>query len=79
MLLSDTPLLERGEDRITVTMPDSARRGVSDVVTLRALTRAISDLFTSHKHESEAEDAFDRALIKMINVNGALARRFIER
>ncbi len=68
---SDNSTLEnRDEDRVTVTLPDPGVQGALDVITLKSFVRMLGQLRT----RQIKDDAFEKALAKVINVNGALAK-----
>lgn len=57
------------EYTVQISRPDPVREGVIDVLTLRGLLRAVRAAF---RHQNESD--FERALAKVINVNGAIAQ-----
>ncbi|MFK5599093.1 hypothetical protein ACFZ8E_19145 [Methylobacterium sp. HMF5984] len=58
-------------DTVTITahMPDPARAGVVDVVSLRGLARAVSVL-----RKGDRPTAFDDAFVRILNTNGSIAK-----
>ncbi len=62
---------EPSRARMTITTPDLARVGAIEVVSMRALWRALNTL---RRTESEKAQEFERALTKVINSNGTIAR-----
>lgn len=61
-------------ETVTMKIPNPAVKGAMDVMTFRALVEAVGNL-KSHSKLSGA--AFDRALAKTINVNGAVAEALL--
>jgi hypothetical protein len=68
-LVADHPV------KITAKCPNPALSGALDVVTLRALWRAISHLRAG---QEGTDEEFQRALAKIINQNGALAKALMD-
>lgn len=58
------------EIKITITMRNAAMHGALDVITLRSFARVVSAL--------RAQRRFDKALAKMVNINGAIAKSLID-
>jgi len=63
------PVYDYDTCTLRITVPDLAREGVIDVLSMRSLVRACRYVFARPR-----QDEFDRALTKMINVNGAMAQ-----
>ena len=57
---------------IRIEKPDVVREAVVDVVSFRALMRAVSYILQQKKITDP--DDFDRALARVININGGIAR-----
>jgi hypothetical protein len=58
------------EIKMTIMMRNAAMHGALDVITFRSFARAV--------HALRAQRRFDKALAKMVNVNGAIARSLID-
>lgn len=56
-----------------IITPNPLHDGVLDVISMKALVRAVSALRRQHP-TPQTEGDFERALVKMINLNGAMAR-----
>ena len=58
------------EIKMTIMMRNAAMHGALDVITLRSFVRAVEALRTQRR--------FDKALAKMVNINGAIAKSLID-